>query len=88
MAEIYFVPLADNVLLEPIEELNEHGIIVPESSQTNKLVEGRIRKVGLDVKELKEADEVLYWKLTGTEFSHEGKKYRILKEKEILGKFT
>ena len=87
-------PLADRVIVEPIEEeeIKKGKIIIPDSAkekpQQGKVIAvgpGRLDKDGKRVPlEVKVGDKVIYGKYSGTEIEIEDKKYLILDEKEIL----
>ena len=87
-------PLADRVLVEPIEkeEVTASGIVLPETAK-EKPQEGLVVAVGpgrlLDdgkraAMEVKANDKVLYAKYAGTELKRNDKKYLIVKESDIL----
>ena len=87
-------PLADRVLVKPIEELEvkKGGIIIPDTAK-EKPMEGEIIEVGQgrvsdDGKkislEVKKGDRVLYGKYSGTEVSVEGNEYLIMRESDIF----
>ena len=82
-------PLADRVLVEPIEaETNTaSGIIIPDNAK-EKPQKGKIMAVGKGTKDnpmtVKVGDLVLYGKYSGTELKLEGKDYLIMSEKDIL----
>lgn len=95
MAEVNLKPLADRVVVEPIEqeETTASGIVLPETAK-EKPQEGRILAVGpgrmdddgkrwpLDVKE---GDKVLFAKYAGTEVKlPDDRKILVLKESDIL----
>lgn len=92
---VNFKPLADRVIVEPIEqeEMTAGGIYVPETAK-EKPQEGTVLAVGpgrlLDngkraPMEVREGDRVLFAKYAGTEFKMNGdKRYLILGEKDIL----
>ncbi len=86
-------PLADRVLVEPMEaETMKGGIIIPDTAkekpQQGKVIAvgpGRTADDGSRVKpEVKKGDIVLYGKYSGTEVTIEGKDYLILREGDIL----
>jgi chaperonin GroES len=86
-------PLADRVLVQPLEsETMKGGIIIPDTAkekpQQGKIVAvgpGQINDSGERVKpEVKKGDIVLYGKYSGTEVSIEGKDFLILREGDIL----
>ncbi len=82
-------PLADRVLIEPIEAetTTASGIIIPDSAK-EKPQKGIVIAVGKGTKDqpmtVKKGDAVLYAKYAGTELNIEGKDYLILRESEIL----
>jgi chaperonin GroES len=82
-------PLADRVLVEPAaaEEKTASGIIIPDSAK-EKPLKGKVVAVGAGKPEepltVKEGDTVLYGKYAGTELSHEGEDYLIMREADIL----
>jgi chaperonin GroES len=82
-------PLADRVLIEPsaAETKTASGIIIPDSAQ-EKPQKGKVIAVGPGTKEnpitLKEGDNILYGKYSGTELKHEGNDYLIMRESDIL----
>ena len=82
-------PLADRVLVEPIEAETKtaSGIIIPDNAK-EKPQKGKVMAVGKGTKEnpmtVKAGDYVLYGKYSGTELKLEGKDYLIMSEKDIL----
>jgi len=95
MADVNLKPLADRVIVEPIEqeEMTASGIILPETAK-EKPQEGKVLAVGpgridddgkrwpLDVKE---GDKVLFAKYAGTEVKlPDDRKILVLKESDIL----
>ena len=82
-------PLADRVLVEPIEAETKtaSGIIIPDNAK-EKPQKGKIIAVGKGTKDnpmtVKVGDLVLYGKYSGTELKLEGKDYLIMSEKDIL----
>jgi chaperonin GroES len=95
MANINLRPLADRLIVEPIEqeEKTASGIILPETAK-EKPQEGNVLAVGPGRKDeegkpipmdVKEGDRVLYAKYAGTEVKLEpDKKVLILRESDIL----
>ncbi len=86
-------PLADRVLVKPLEEEEmKGGIIVPDTAkekpQRGKVIavgKGRLNTKGVRVPlEIKNGDNVLYGKYSGTEINIGNEKYLILQESEIL----
>ena len=82
-------PLADRVLVEPIEAETKtaSGIIIPDNAKENPQ-KGKVMAVGKGTKEnpttVKVGDTVLYGKYSGTELKFEGNDYLIMSEKDIL----
>ena len=82
-------PLADRVLVQPAaaEEKTIGGIIIPDSAK-EKPLRGTVLAVGNGTKDepmiLKQADQVLYGKYSGTELEFEGEKYLIIKQQDVL----
>ncbi len=86
-------PLADRVLIEPIEEKEEKigSIIIPDTAK-EKPQEGKVVAVGPGRQEdgkvvplqVKVGDRVLYGKYAGTEIKKDGKEYLIVRESDIL----
>jgi len=86
-------PLADRVLIEPLEsETMKGGIIIPDTAK-EKPQQGKIIAVGPGATndkgervkpEVKKGDIVLYGKYAGTEVSVGSKDYLILRESDVL----
>ncbi len=87
-------PLADRVLVEPIEdeEITPGGIVLPETAK-EKPQRGKILAVGpggrdedgkLITMEVKVGETVLFAKYAGTEIKLEGKKRLILRQSDLL----
>ena len=81
-------PLADRVLVLPAQaEDKVGGIIIPDTAK-EKPQHGTIVAVGTGTKDeervLKEGDEVLYGKYSGTELEVEGTKYLIMRQSDVL----
>lgn len=89
MSNLNIKPLADRVLVEPAaaETKTSSGIIIPDTAK-EKPQRGTVIAVGPGTKDnpvtLKVGDTVLYGKYAGTELSHEGGDYLIMKEVDIL----
>ena len=88
MADINLQPLADRVLVEPspAETKTASGIIIPETAQ-EKPQQGTVVAVGNGKKDepltVKKGDTVLYGKYGGTEITHDGQEYLIMRESDI-----
>lgn len=82
-------PLADRVLVLPAkaEEKTIGGIIIPDTAK-EKPLNGEIVATGNGTKDeemvLKAGDQVLYGKYSGTELEHEGTKYLIMRQSDVL----
>jgi chaperonin GroES len=87
-------PLADRVVVKPMEELEvkKGGIIIPDTAK-EKPMQGEIVEVGpgrvtddgktVDM-QLKKGNRVLYGKYSGTEVSIDGEEYLIMRESDIF----
>lgn len=85
-------PLADRVLIEPAPaEEKVGGIIIPDTAK-EKPFHGKVVAAGNGTKDeemiLKEGDEVLYGKYSGTELEFEGNKYLIMRQSDVLAVIT
>jgi chaperonin GroES len=81
-------PLADRVLVLPAQaEEKVGGIIIPDTAK-EKPQHGTVVATGDGTKDekmvLKEGDEVLYGKYTGTELELDGTKYLIMRQSDVL----
>ena len=81
-------PLADRVLVLPAQaEEKVGGIIIPDTAK-EKPQHGTIVAAGNGTNDeemvLKEGDEVLYGKYSGTELEVEGTKYLIMRQSDVL----
>ena len=81
-------PLADRVLVLPAQaEEKVGGIIIPDTAK-EKPQHGTIVAAGNGTKDeemiLKEGDEILYGKYSGTELEIEGTKYLIMRQSDVL----
>lgn len=82
-------PLADRVLIEPAaaETKTVGGIIIPDTAK-EKPLQGTVIAVGGGTKDeemvLKAGDQVLYGKYAGTELEHEGQKYLIMRQSDVV----
>ena len=89
MAKVNIRPLADRVLVEPLEAETKtaSGIIIPDSAK-EKPQQGVVVAVGAGKKDepmtVKEGDKVIYGKYYGSEFAVDGKKYLIMRESDIF----
>lgn len=81
-------PLADRVLVLPaLAEEKVGGIIIPDTAK-EKPLNGKIVAVGEGTKDekmiLKEGDNVLYGKYSGTEIELDGEKYLMMRQSDVL----
>lgn len=89
MAKLNIKPLADRVLVEPLEAETKtaSGIIIPDSAK-EKPQQGVVIAAGAGKKDepmtVKAGDKVLYGKYSGNEISVDGKKYLIMHESDIF----
>jgi len=89
MANLKIKPLADRVLVEPMqaEEKTASGIIIPDTAK-EKPQKGTVVAVGPGTSEekmeVKKGDVVLYGKYSGTEITMDGNDYLIMKQADIL----
>lgn len=95
MASVNVRPLADRVLVKPLEaqETKKGGIIIPDAHK-EKPQEGEVVALGTGKRDdagkliefsVKKGDKVLISKYGGTEIKVEGESYLIMREDDILG---
>lgn len=88
-------PLNDRIIIELVEkeERTASGIFLPDTAAKEKPQTGAVIAVGpgkLNEKgervavDVKVGDKIVFAKYSGAEFSHEGKKYLILAEHDVL----
>jgi chaperonin GroES len=91
-------PMADRVVVEPLEETEEMrgGLYIPDTAK-EKPQQGRILAVGPGrlnddgeriPMEVKDGDRVLYGKYAGTEVTVDGNDVLIIKESDVLAILT
>tara|TARA_B100001093_G_scaffold520451_1_gene616097 strand:- start:26074 stop:26352 length:279 start_codon:yes stop_codon:yes gene_type:complete len=89
MANVTIKPLADRVLVEPMEAetTTASGIIIPDTAK-EKPQKGTVVAVGPGTKDesmtVSIGDQVLYGKYAGTELKLDGNDYLIMRESDIL----
>ncbi|SDQ06030.1 MULTISPECIES: co-chaperone GroES [Flagellimonas] len=89
MAKLNIRPLADRVLIEPLqaETTTASGIIIPDNAK-EKPQKGTVVAVGPGTKDEKltvsVGDTVLYGKYAGTELKFDGTDYLMMRESDIL----
>jgi len=87
-------PLGERILVKPLEseQKTPGGIILPDSAK-EKPQKGEVMAVGsgklledgtVKPLEVKVGDKILYGKYSGSEISHDGQEYLILREEEVL----
>lgn len=91
-------PLGDRVVVKPMteEEVSKGGIILPDTAkerpqrgQVIAVGPGRLDEDGKRVAmEVKKGDKVIYAKYAGTEIKEDEEEYLILRESDILAKFS
>ena len=95
MASVNVRPLADRVLVKPLEavETKKGGIIIPDAHK-EKPQEGEIVALGTGKRDedgkvipfsVKKGDKVLISKYGGTEIKVDGDPYLIMREDDLLG---
>jgi chaperonin GroES len=95
MATVNVKPLADRVLVQPIEEteVKKGGIIIPDTAK-EKPQEGKVVALGTGKIDdngkrvdftVKKGDKVLISKYGGTEIKIDNQTYLIMREDDILG---
>ncbi|MBP5612515.1 MAG: co-chaperone GroES [Bacteroidales bacterium] len=89
MAEVKIKPLADRVLVKPMEAESRtaSGLIIPDSAK-EKPQKGTVVAMGPGTKdekmEVKAGDVVLYGKYAGTELNVDGTDYLMMRQSDIL----
>lgn len=94
MSDLNLRPLGDRVWVEPIEreETTASGIVLPDTAK-EKPQEGKVLAVGPGTRqengerqppEVKVGDRVLFARYAGTELKHNGTRYLIMRENELL----
>ncbi|MGC6440063.1 MAG: co-chaperone GroES [Candidatus Puniceispirillaceae bacterium] len=90
-----FRPLHDRVLVQRVEseEKTAGGIIIPDTAK-EKPMQGKVVAVGSGSRDeqgkvqpldVKEGDNILFGKWSGTEVKLDGTEYLIMKESDIMG---
>jgi chaperonin GroES len=94
MASAKIKPMADRVVVEPLEETEEMrgGLYIPDTAK-EKPQQGTVIAVGpgrrteqgeLIEVELKKGDRILYGKYSGTEVTVDNNEYLIVRESDVL----
>ncbi|MAG50013.1 co-chaperone GroES [archaeon] len=78
-------PLADRVLIKPIEEENKVGnIIIPDTAK-EKPLKGEVLAVGLiEEPQVKVGDIILFTKYAGTPMTIEGEDCLVMRESDLV----
>ncbi len=95
---MHFKPLHDRVVVRRVDEDDRStgGIIIPDTAK-EKPMQGEVVAVGpgardergnLIVPDVKEGDQILFGKWSGTEVKLNGEEYLIMKESDIMGVIT
>lgn len=81
-----FKPLKDRVFVSYTEDVEKTagGIYVPDTAK-EKPQSGKVEAVGSEVKEVKEGDEVMFDRYSGSKIKVDGEEHLIIKEEDILG---
>ncbi len=81
-----FRPLKERVFVSYTDEIEKTsgGIYVPDTAR-EKPQKGKVEAVGSKVKEVKEGDQVLFDKYSGSKVNIDNVEYLIIKEEDILG---
>ena len=81
-------PLGDRVLVRPAPAEEKVGSIIIPDTAKEKPLHGKVVATGNGTKDeemfLKEGDEVLYGKYSGTELEYEGTKYLMMRQSDVL----
>ena len=89
MANVNIKPLADRVLVQPMEAESKtaSGLIIPDTAK-EKPQKGTVIAVGKGTKDeemqVKTGDVVLYGKYSGTELNVDGTDYLMMRQSDIL----
>ena len=94
---VHVTPLHDRVLVRRLEEKEtaKGGILIPDTAK-EKPQEGEVMAIGAGKMEkghrvpldVKVGDRILFGKYTGSDIKIDDQEYMILREEEILGKFS
>lgn len=81
-------PLGKRILAEKIEpekRTSPGGIVLPDTVQSEKVVQARVLAIGTDEKfEVKVGDEIIVGTFAGTEIEQGDKKMILVKESDVL----
>ena len=82
------IPLFARVVVQPkaAEEQTKSGIILPETANKERPMEGTVLAVGADCKAVKKGDTVVFKKYSPTEFELDGEEVLLVDEEDLLAK--
>ena len=88
-----FIPTGDKVLVlvRQVEEKTAGGIVLPKIAQEKEQVAetiGTLLAVAPELEGVHLGDDVLFARYSGVDFPVEGKKYRIMRVQDVVGKVT
>ncbi|MFL3876456.1 co-chaperone GroES [Wolbachia endosymbiont of Trichogramma kaykai] len=92
MSSVNLNVLDDNVLIKPITEEKQGGIVLPSSAE-KKPTKGEVIAIGSGSRSpsgermaltVKAGDKVFYRQWAGTEVEHDNEKYVVMKESDLL----
>lgn len=79
-------PMHDNILLEEIEGIRQHGAIIVPDAHVKQLNQGRVVEKGPLVSERVELDDILFFPLhTEHRLPYGGRRFIIVSESNCLG---
>lgn len=76
--------LADNILVEPIQEEEKVGELIKPVWYEDRAYQGKVVKTGKDVKDIGLGQIVFFNKYAATVFPFNGKEYLVLKVEDII----
>lgn len=78
-------PISDRVIIMPHnpETHTKGGLIIPDTAKEKALM-GLVVRIGPHVVQIKEGDTVLFGKFAGTEIEHDGAKWLVMREDDVL----
>jgi len=95
---VNFVPLGDRIVIKPLdtEGVTSSGIVLPDTAkekpQEGEIVaagSGRVNDDGKRIPlELAVGDRIIYSKYSGTEYKDGDDEYLIIRESDVLAKFS
>ena len=94
--KVTFKPMADRVVIEPLEsdeQVSSGGIYIPDTAK-EKPMQGKVVAAGAGARDdngkvmpldVKKGDTILFGKWSGTEVTVEGEELLVMKESDIMG---